>query len=263
MSPGWQRADAPAPDGTPLAYWTAGDGDPVVLIAGQAVEHASWRIAGELLLSTAEDAGHRLIVFDHRGTGESGLGSPDRYDTRLFAEDVVSILDHAGIERANVVGHSMGGRVAQWLAIDAPQRVGRLVLASTSAGEAHGSGRSPVIDAALRSGDRARIAEVFFTKHPAWFMHLLAISGDPNARGRHFRASRRHDALEDLHRISAPTLIVHGAADEIVPVDHARLLHDRIADAELAIIPDARHGILLEGGPAARIVDRFLHRGRL
>ncbi|WP_309068491.1 alpha/beta hydrolase [Microbacterium sp.] len=254
----WARADATAPDGTTLAYWTAGHGDPVILIAGQAVEHASWRIAAELLLSPTESAAHRLVVFDHRGTGSSGLGAAERYDTRLFAQDVVAILDAEGIARAHVVGHSMGGRVAQWLAIDAPERVGRLVLVSTSAGEAHGSPRSPVSDAALRSGDRARIAEVFFTEHPAWFSHLLAIGGDPNARGRHFRASRRHDALDELHAIVASTLIVHGAADEIVPVDHARLLHDRIADAELVVVPDARHGILLEGGPAVRIVDRFL-----
>jgi pimeloyl-ACP methyl ester carboxylesterase len=254
----WERAAAAAHDGTVLTYWTVGEGDPVVLIAGQAVEHTSWRIAAELLLSSAEVAGRRLVVFDHRGTGASGLGAPDRYDTRLFAQDVVAILDDAGIGRAHVVGHSMGGRVAQWLAIDAPERVGRLVLASTSAGEAHGSARAPEVEAALRSGDRARIADVFFTKHPGWFLHLLAISGDPNARGRHFRASRRHDALDDLHAIAAPTLIVHGEADAIVPVDHARLLHDRIADAELVVIPDARHGILLEGGPAARVVDRFL-----
>ncbi|WP_238439535.1 alpha/beta fold hydrolase [Microbacterium sp. JZ31] len=263
MNPRWTRGDAAAPDGTPLAYWTAGDGDPVILIAGQAVEHASWRIAAELLLSASEQSGHRLIVFDHRGTGRSGLGAADRYDTRQFATDVVAILDAEGIARAHVVGHSMGGRVAQWLAVDAPDRVDRLVLVSTSAGEPHGSPRSPEIDAALRSGDRSRIAEVFFTRHPAWFSHLLAISGDPNARGRHFRASRRHDALEDLHAIAASTLIVHGAADEIVPVDHALLLHDRIADAELVVVPEARHGILLEGGPAVRIVDRFLRGARV
>ncbi|GAA1733371.1 alpha/beta hydrolase [Microbacterium paludicola] len=258
VPPLWRRADATADDGATLAYWIAGEGDPVILIAGQAVEHASWRIAAELLLHSGETASRQVIVFDHRGTGDSGRGSADRYETRLFARDLVAILDHAGIERADVVGHSMGGGVAQWLAIDAPERVRRLVLVSTSAGDAHGAPRTAAAEEALRSGDRARIARVFFTKHAAWFMHLLAISGDPNIRGRHFRASRRHDALADLHSIAAPTLILHGGADELAPVDHARLLHDRIADAELVVVPDARHGILLEGGPGARIVGRFL-----
>ncbi|GAA3654089.1 alpha/beta fold hydrolase [Microbacterium marinilacus] len=249
----WARADAVAPDGTPIAYWTSGEGDPLLLIAGQAVDHTSWCVAAELL-----QPGRRLITFDHRGIGESGLGAPGRYDTRLFAEDVVAVLDHAGVERADVIGHSLGGRVAQWLAADAPTRVRRLVLASTSAGDAHGASRSPAADVALRSGQPSRIAEVFFTRDPAWFAHLLAIGGDPNARGRHFRASRRHDSLAELHRIVAPTLILHGAADEIAPVDHARLLHDRIADAELAILPGARHGIVLEGGHGALLADRFL-----
>ncbi|WP_345751567.1 alpha/beta fold hydrolase [Microbacterium rhizophilus] len=257
-SRGPERGTAIASDGTPLAYWTAGEGDPVILIAGQAVEHVSWRIAAELLYSRVDGSGRRLIVFDHRGTGASDLGAVDRYETRMFAQDVVAILDAAGVDRADVVGHSMGGRVAQWLAIDAPDRVRRLVLASTSAGDAHGSGRTPAVEEALRSGDRSRIAELFFTKHPEWFLHLLAITGDPNARGRHFRASRRHDALDQLHAVAAPTLIVHGAADAIAPLDHAWLLHDRIDDAELAVIPDGRHGILIEGGPAARIVGRFL-----
>ncbi len=254
----WRRADAAASDGTPVAFWSAGAGEPVVLIAGQAVDHTSWQIAAELLLSGSEGAERRVVVFDHRGVGASGVGAPDRFDTRRFAEDVVAVLDAAGIERADVVGHSMGGRIAQWLAIDAPERVRRLVLVSTSAGDAHGSRRRPEIDAALRSGDRSRIAEVFFTTHPEWFVHLLAIGADPNSRGRHYRASRRHDSLGELHRISAPTLILHGARDEIAPPDHARLLHDRIADSELCMLPDARHGILLEGGPAARHVDRFL-----
>ncbi|MER7798297.1 alpha/beta fold hydrolase [Microbacterium sp. NPDC096154] len=250
---GWTQSAARAADGTSIAYWTAGEGDPLLLIAGQAVDHTSWRISVDLLQDD-----RRVIVFDHRGVGASGLGAADRYETRLFAEDVVAVLDDAGVERVDVVGHSMGGRIAQWLAIDAPQRVRRLVLVSSTPGDAHGSARTPAADAALRSGRPARIAEVFFTQHPAWFTHLLAVGDDPNARGRHFRASRRHDSLDELHRIAAPTLILHGEHDEITPLDHARLLHDRVADSELAVVPNGRHGILLEGGPAVRIADRFL-----
>ncbi|GGH36845.1 alpha/beta fold hydrolase [Microbacterium album] len=254
---GWSRGEAAADDGTSLAYWTAGNGDPLVLIAGQSLDHTSWRIAVELLLP-----GRRLIVFDHRGVGHSGAGTPDRFDTRSFAGDVRAVLDATGVARADVLGHSMGGRIAQWLAIDHPERVRRVVLASTSAGDAHGSPRTPDADDALRSGDRDRIAQVFFTRHPGWFAHLLAIEPGAAIRSRHRRASRRHDALDELHRIGARTLILHGEADCLVPLDHARTLHDRIPLAELAVLRGARHGIVVEGGPAVRHIERFLSPGR-
>lgn len=125
-----QPRTAVAPDGAHLGWWSYGDGHPLLLVAGQAVDHTSWTRCLPVL-----GAGRRVLVCDHRGIGASEPGDRARYTTRLLAEDLLAVLDAAGVERADVVGHSMGGRVAQWLATDHPERLDRLVLVSTSPGE--------------------------------------------------------------------------------------------------------------------------------
>ncbi|GAA4781750.1 alpha/beta fold hydrolase [Microbacterium gilvum] len=254
--PEWVRRDAIAADGIRLAYWSAGEGHPLILIAGQAVDHRSWQIAGPMLLP-----GRRVIVFDHRGIGDSELGDADRFTTRLFADDIVRILDDAAVERADVLGHSMGGRVAQWLAADHPDRVRRLVLASTSAGDAHGTRRTDEVDRAIRSPDPEVVASVFWDESGRDLVRLLAVGRDRTALARHHRASRHHDSLADLSRISAPTLVLHGEHDELTPVDNARILDEHIPTARLTIVKGARHGIVLDGGLGLQIADRFLRRG--
>ena len=249
----WVPGTATAEDGTPLAYWAAGSGTPVLFVAGQAVDHHSWQLAAPPLAD-----GRRLIVFDHRGTGLSGSAGP--FTTRDLADDARAVLDAADVDRAHVVGHSMGGRVAQWLAVDRPERVHRLVLAATTAGDRHGPPRDPAADAALRSGDTAVLAGLFFPE--SWdlreFDRLLSVTDDPRDRARHFRASRSHDCLDQLAGITARTLVLHGAADRLTPPGHARVLAAHLPNARLALVRDARHGILLDGGPGAQIVRDFL-----
>jgi pimeloyl-ACP methyl ester carboxylesterase len=119
---------AHAADGIALYYEVNGHGDEVVvLLAGQSNNHHWWDVPRQDL-----DAVFRTIVFDHRGTGRSDKPESG-YATRAFAQDVVAILDDVGVARAHVYGTSMGGRVAQWLAADHPQRVGRLHLARPAA----------------------------------------------------------------------------------------------------------------------------------
>jgi pimeloyl-ACP methyl ester carboxylesterase len=157
-APGASAADGslPAPaghsavalDGTPIAWTDAGTGSPLLLISGQGVDSSAW---DGVLPAFAAD--HRVIVFDHRGTGASGAGDESGYTTRGFARDAVAVLDAAGVGRAHVYGHSMGGRVAQWLALDAPERVASLVLGATTAGDLGGSPRSAAASADLASGE--------------------------------------------------------------------------------------------------------------
>ena len=107
---------------------------------------------------------YRVIRFDHRGIGRSGKGEADRYTTRLFAEDAAAVLTAAGADLAHVYGHSMGGRVGQWLAIDYPQKVRTLILAATSGGKWPDAGTQPDKAAleALVSGDMSRLEPLFF-----------------------------------------------------------------------------------------------------
>ncbi|TDV55094.1 alpha/beta fold hydrolase [Actinophytocola oryzae] len=241
---------AHAADGTSLYYEVDGHGDDVlVLIAGQSNNHHWWDVARE------DFAAHfRTVVFDHRGTGRSDKPESG-YDTRVFATDVVAILDDLGVDQAHVYGTSMGGRAAQWLAADHPSRVRRLVLGCTSPGARHGVERSAELRRALAQRDRDAaqrvLLELMYTPdwlatHPGPF-HTI---GDPDmpqhARRGHFLASRNHDGWDACAKIVAPALVLHGADDVFNPAANAPLLADRIPDAHAVLIPHARHAYFEE-----------------
>ncbi len=241
---------ARAQDGTALYYEVNGTGDDVlVLLAGQSNDHHWWDVPRPDF-----DARFRTVVFDHRGTGRSGKPETG-YDTRTFARDVVAILDDLGADRAHVYGTSMGGRVAQWLAADHPGRVRGLVLGCTSPGAAHGVERSAEVRRSLAQRDTAKarraLLELMYT--PEWLRTHLGpfhTTGDPHmpphARRGHFTASKAHDGWDACAKITAPTLVLHGAADVFNPAANAPLLADRIPDARMTIVPGARHAYFEE-----------------
>jgi 3-oxoadipate enol-lactonase len=238
---------ATASDGAQLWYSTRGDhGDPIVLIAGLAVGHTGW-----LAVIDRFAEHHRVLVFDHRGVGQSDDAFSSPWSTRDFAADVLAVLDAAGIDRAHVYGHSMGGRIAQWLAADAPDRVGALALGGTTVGDTHGVARPQEATDALAGGNRGSLLDLFFT--PEWIARNpeAAQSALPKARSRgaqlmHFTASTAHDGWAALPRIVSPTLVIHGSDDALCPPQNARILADRIAGAHLRFIDGARHGYNLE-----------------
>lgn len=241
---------ASAADGAALHYQVRGSGAPLLLLAGQSNSHRWW----EPVLDRFA-AAFTTVVMDWRGTGDSDRPDTDTYSTGNFARDAVAVLDHAGIGRAHVYGTSMGGRVAQWLAADHPGRVDRLVLGCTSPGAPHGIERGPAVRKALADPDpavsRAALLDLMYTPayvaaHPGPF-HTL---GDPAmpayARRRHLRASARHDAWDALPRITAPTLVVHGADDDFNPTANAPLIAERVPGARLLLIPGGRHAYFEE-----------------
>ncbi|GHH83488.1 3-oxoadipate enol-lactonase [Streptomyces sulfonofaciens] len=258
---------ARAADGAALHYEIHGAGRPLVLLSGQANDHHWWdavrdAFAGEFA----------TVVLDYRGTGASDRPDTDTYSTPGFARDVLAVLDHAGIDRAHVYGTSMGGRVAQWIAADHPERVDRLVLGCTSPGAPHGVERGPEIRRALAQPDpaaaRRTLLELMYT--PGWLsthrgpFHTL---GDPtmpgHARRGHLRASARHDAWQALPRITAPTLVVHGTEDAFNPTANAPLIAARIPGARLHLVPGARHAYFEEFAALATppVLDFLAARG--
>ncbi|MCP2169367.1 alpha/beta fold hydrolase [Goodfellowiella coeruleoviolacea] len=255
---------ATAPDQTRIAYQVAGDGSPLVLLAGQANNHHWWDPVRADFHAT-----HRTITLDWRGTGESD--SPDRpYSTEGFADDVIAVLDELGIERTDLYGTSMGGRVAQWVAARYPQRVRALVLGCTSPGGPHSVERDNGIRKALAQPDPAEarrvLLDLMYT--PDWLAthpgphHTL---GDPtmtgHARRHHLTASNRHNAWDVLPTITAPTLVVHGTDDVFNPVANAPLIAGRIPGARLHLIPGARHAYFEEfRATASPLVLDFLNQ---
>ncbi|GCD96976.1 alpha/beta fold hydrolase [Embleya hyalina] len=236
-------------DGTRIAYQVRGEGAPLVLLAGQANNHHWWDTC-----RADFHAARSTVTLDYRGTGDSDR--PDLpYSTELFASDVIAVLDELGIDRADVYGTSMGGRVAQHIAARHPHRVGALVLGCTSPGGPHGVERGTEVRRALARPDpaaaRRALLELMYT--PTWLAdhpgphHTL---GDPtmpaHARRGHLAASNRHDAWNLLPDIDTPTLVVHGGDDLLNPTVNATLIAERVPGARLHLIPRARHAYFEE-----------------
>jgi 3-oxoadipate enol-lactonase len=242
-------AHAATSDGARIAFQLSGAGAPLLMLSGQASSHRWWtRVRADF------DAYRRVVTLDYRGAGDSDA-PPGPYSTRGFAEDAIAVLDHLGIERADVYGTSMGGRVAQWIAVKHPQRVRRLVLGCTSPGGEHAVERSRAVRKALADPDpaaaRRALLDLMYSsewlaRHPEPYWTL----GDPtmprHARHQHLLASNGHDAWDALPGITAPTLVLHGDRDELNPTANAPLLVDRIPGARLHLIAGARHAYFEE-----------------
>ncbi|MBM7365366.1 alpha/beta fold hydrolase [Gordonia hydrophobica] len=230
-----------AADHVRLAVQLRGHGPTLLLLPGQANDHHWWD-------RTRNDfaASFTTVTFDYRGAGKSE--ESDRYSTRLFAEDALTVMDSLAIEHFHVYGASMGGRTAQWLAIIAPDRVRRLVLGCTTPGGEHAVERGDDVRLLLASHERdAALEDMMYTPewraaHPGPYQTL----GDPTmsakARHGHLAASNQHDAWDRLPEIVAPTLILHGTDDRFAPVVNAQLLADRIPGARVHTFDGARHG---------------------
>ncbi|MBB3665391.1 pimeloyl-ACP methyl ester carboxylesterase, partial [Prauserella sediminis] len=171
------------------------------------------------------------------------------------AEDAVAVLDAAGAGRAHVYGTSMGGRVAQWLAADHPERVDRLVLGCTSPGGSHAVDRDPDVTRRLAQHDAAAVRQAlldlmytpaWLAAHPGPYRTIGERDTPPHVLRRHRIASHRHDAWDVLPDITAPTLVVHGTDDVFNPAANAPLLAERIPGATLRLIPGARHAYFEE-----------------
>ncbi|MGW2842046.1 alpha/beta fold hydrolase [Streptomyces sp. NPDC001493] len=257
------RDFARAPDGTALAHQYRGRGKPpLVLLAGQANDHHWWDGVREDFHSVRS-----TITLDQRGTGDSDKPEGP-YSTAQFADDVVAVLDALGIARADVYGTSMGGRVAQALAVRHPLRVRRLVLGCTSPGGPHAVERDTAVRKSLAQPDPETVRQVLTdlmyspgwrAAHPGPYRTL----GDPrmpaHARRAHLMASNAHDAWNELPGITAPTLVLHGDQDRLTPPDNLELLAARIPGARTRLFAGARHAYFEEcREEAAELVRQFL-----
>jgi len=259
---------ATASDGTRLYYEELGTGEPLLLVSGQGSDHMSW----EGIRDDFADRYH-VIVYDHRGTGQSDKPSEPPYSTRGFAQDAIAILDHLHIPRAHAYGVSMGGRICQWLGIDHANRIGALVLGCTTPGNAHGVRRPGDVDAmmanplsdpeaAMKAMLNTMVSPTWVAAHPEFIAKMLQQSPIPAyAQRLHYQASEGHDTWDLLPTISAPTLVIHGSNDLVNPTANAYLLAERIPHAELYIVEGGRHGYMIEFREEAnRVVKEFLAR---
>src|SRR4051812_34670593 len=225
-------------------------------------------------------AGYRTVTFDNRGAGESG-SMRLRFTTSTMARDAVAVMRAAFVERAHVVGVSLGGMVAQELALRHPRRVRALVLQSTTAGWTRVDYLAPGLGVRTASMARARLSSperrdrialrVLTTRRYARRADL----GDPRIRALldavaagitldgylgQASAGWSHHAWRRLRRIVAPTLIQHGTKDGLIRPAAAEAMARRIAGADLELYPGAGHALALQRPDSLACVVRFLER---
>ena len=262
---------ARAPDGRTRLYWeTTGGGDPVLLVMGLGLSGGAWWRTVPVLARRL-----RVITFDHRGVGATRAFSY-AYTTEAMADDAASVLDELGIDRAHVYGISLGGMVAQQLALRHPGRVRSLVLGATHAGGPRAARPDLEVMTFLRrrqrmSSEEAARASVPFNYGPRCRAeHPERIEEDISQRLAHpfpeqaYRAqmfaAALHNTYGRLPRIDVPSLVVHGRHDRMIPVANAHLIADRIPHAHLRVLEGSGHLYPTEEPEVDEAIATFLER---
>jgi pimeloyl-ACP methyl ester carboxylesterase len=198
--------------GVTIAYETAGEGPPILLIHGFAsTGRVNWWDTG--WVKTLTDGGRLVVTFDHRGHGQS----EKLYDSALYpaaemAEDARRLLDHLAIPVADVMGYSMGARVAAFLAINHPQRVRRAVFAGLAQRMITGVGGAEAIAEALEAPSRDEVSD---PAARSFRIFAEQTKSDLAALSACIRSSREKIAAEELARIRVPVLVVAGENDDV------------------------------------------------
>jgi 3-oxoadipate enol-lactonase len=246
-----------------LYYERRGSGEPLLWITGFTISSAVF----EPILGLYEDR-FDCITYDNRGSGRSGA-PPLPTSMPQLAGDAVRLMDALGLESAHVYGFSMGGMIAQELAIRFPERVRGLILGCSTPGGPRASRPARAELGAMGSGAARALgkpgrpwlapllfSEEFRREQPERVEELLRPfrrhRPAPHGALGHWWASVYHDTVSRLGEIQAPTLVMHGERDAMAPLANARLLAERIPDAELAIVPGVGHAYALEAPEQSR-----------
>ncbi|HYY24244.1 MAG TPA: alpha/beta hydrolase [Candidatus Udaeobacter sp.] len=253
-----------------IYYEVHGEGQPIVFLSETACDGEVWKIYQ--VPEFSKD--HRVIIHDYRGTGQSSKPSMN-YTTQIFAKDTVALMDYLKVEDAIVVGHSMGGRVAQVLALDYPSRVKKLVLASTGSHYPKTKGLplkicKEMIEWGYEKYERDHSILVGFTdefvkKHPDRVEHYLKVRMQNLCPVefylRHLLARQSHDTSGRLKDIRQPTLILVGDDDRNMTseINHrmsSDILARGIPNSKLVILPNERHSYFFANPDAAHKIIR-------
>jgi len=258
---------------TTIAWYARGHGPPMILLMGTGSSMAEWDPALLRLLARH----HRLILFDYPGVGRSGRWLGRSFDS--LARVTVGFMTAIGVSRADVLGWSMGGFVAQRLTVEYPERVLHLILAGTNPGghlAVLGSAQAQGLDSEPNPSDKEILRELYPARQQAEGWRFLRRLDSASQTGEipddfHVPASttRAQVAAEDLWlrsdlnfrqlaSIRTPTLAAGGTADRVVPPINLRRIAARIPRAKLVILPGAHAFLFQERRRFTRAVDGFL-----
>ena len=268
-----------------MYYEAKGKGFPLLMITGVYENLGCW----DPRLIEALSGKFRLVLFDNRGAGRTDV-SDREYSMKLLADDAVGLLSALRIPRAHVLGLSMGGMVAQELAINHPEKVSRLVLCSTASKWNPNREESQIESAWDRNASLEKLVELYLSfpfvrdypidvirKNPmvtqAWTAafvrenpdfvnsYLQRLNEHPVSdlgASRQFAAVKRHNTQGRLRRIRAPTLVVHGRHDFMIPPENGKCLAEGMSNARLVVLEKSAHCLAEEMDEVAKLVTEFL-----
>ena len=219
-----------------IAYIDEGAGEPIVLVHGFASsKNVNWIYP--TWVSDLVKAGRRVIALDNRGHGESAkLYDAAQYEIAIMASDVIALMDHLGIARADVMGYSMGSRMTAVLAVQAPQRLRSIILGGIGIGMITGGGPGENVAAALEAPSLQDVTDPVGRTFRAFADQTRS---DRRALAACLRGSRRLMTREEAAHIAVPTLVAVGTTDEIAGSAHA--LGEIIRGSEVLDIPNRDH----------------------
>jgi pimeloyl-ACP methyl ester carboxylesterase len=238
-----------------MYYEFAGTGDQlVVMISGLSGDHQGWL----LQVPALTEAGYRCLLFDNRDAGQTDASPIAAYPIRQFADDTIGLMDKLNIEQAHILGSSMGGMIAQEMAICHPERVRTLTLVSTAA--VFDAMSTAILESWKTTRRKLTFVEFLrllcpwvvtyrFYENPANVEMFLQTSIE-NPYPQSIEAFLRQcdaivtdNTLDRLERITAPTHVIVGDQDILTPPRHARTLVAKIPGARLTVIPEEGHAM--------------------
>jgi pimeloyl-ACP methyl ester carboxylesterase len=251
-------------------YEVHGEGFPLVMIMGLGANIDWWdpRLTQELSKK------FKLVIFDNRGAGRTDI-SDRQYSIKLFADDTAGLMDALGIPKAHVLGLSMGGMIAQELALNYPEKVEKLVLCSTYCGGTKSVQPAPEVLEML-TADRSVLSpeeivrmtipllftEDFIKENPDFvelsIQQMLRAPISNEAFTRQLNAIMEFDTYERLPQVKVPTLVLHGKRDILVPPENGRILAKAIPNAKLVYLENSAHGLIEEMEKMISVVLDFL-----
>ncbi|MBC7171608.1 MAG: alpha/beta fold hydrolase [Polyangiaceae bacterium] len=261
------------PSSPRIAYYRAGESGPaVLLVMGYGMRGAAWEPQVDTLRRD-----HRLCYYDHLGVGESD-DAPGPITMKTMARDALRVMDAAGFERAHLVGVSMGGMIAQELALHCPERFDTLTLVATHAGGLRSMLPTPrglsYFARAQVGAPRERVKALTGLLYPESYVASIdkatleaRMRGTVGVRAKRrtllyqLRAIALHDARARLGAITLPTLVVRPGLDVLIHPSHSDELHRRIPGSTLVRIDDAGHGCLFQSAETLADVLRSHFRG--
>lgn len=254
-----------------IYYESHGAENPLIMIMGLGGNSCWW---GDALIDEISKVS-RAIIFDNRGTGRSE--DPDEeFTVKTLADDVAGLMDALNIQKANILGISLGGMIAQEFVLHYPQKVGKLILCSTNCGVVKSIPPSAEVIGALIKPREGRpeeeiikdtipflFSDDFVRKNPdsvdAMIKNVLKYPTSPKTFQRQLNALMTFDSYEGLSSVTSETLVMHGKKDILVPPQNGEIIAGRIPGAKIELFDDSAHALFSqEPAPVVNALINFL-----